>query len=145
MMRGVSEIYAFMGLLVVAIIAIFVAANLSAQLFKSNQPKGGDLAVSASEAYISGDVVVTNLRIYVVTASDAVIQDIELYKGDKLLGRGQVTNGVTRLEPGNIYDLTIKFTGITGINPGDTLVLLIRWQDVATGKARYTETSVTVR
>lgn len=144
-MRSLSEVIALLVIVGVAIsitIGVFIVAL---GLLEEQKPRSTDLSVKYAVASLRGDSLVIRLTLVPIGTESIRLEGITIYKGTT---RVSYTSGALftsqTLSPGSPNEVIFILSGVTGINPGDTIVVLLRWHGITTGINGATKTEIVV-
>lgn len=143
-MRVVSELLATLIVIALTIGACIVAVTIISGILQKHAPKGTDLIISGT-GYTTTNTLVVKLTL-VVSGSDPVsINTVEIYKGTtKITPTSSTTLGCSRVYPGSNCELVVKYYGVSTVNSGDTLTVLVYWTDIISGASGVSRGTVSV-
>jgi len=146
-MRCISELIVLL-IIVVIVIGVAVGASLIVSgLMQKQTTRSSDLVVSGGRAYLDRSTLIVRILVTAVGTNPVNINNVEVYKGVQKISA--TSSYIYRplfssLKPGDSWEINMYLYGVSGINIGDTLTVIVYWEDIATGTKSVSRGSVIV-
>ena len=130
-MRAISQLIALLIILGV-LIGVVIAVNMIVFGFMNKQkPTIMDLSFTISGAKLEGSTLYIHGVAVPVGKERIRITGFEVYKGNNLV---QYTSyrlyTTSELRPGRTYEVLINVYGVSGVNIGDKITVVIHWETI---------------
>jgi len=147
-MKAISELIALLIVIAIVIGAAVAASMIVSGLMQKQGTRTADLVLSGGRAYLDGTTLVVKVTATVVGSDPIRINSVEIYKGTQKItaASSSLYYPLYTLNPGSSYDIIVYLYGFSGasVNRGDTIIMVVYWEDVATGARSASRGTVVV-